>query len=238
VRRLLTLLPAAAVAFAVAGAAQRQIEVDPPNDKDPVMITKVTVNGYEVQCHLLNPPGLPQFQPITPFEWGDDWLEKLDIQLFNRTDKAIAYGRLALRYPESKNGPTAPINVTNVDFGMVPPNDFLSNGQPFPHRPGEQPVSLESGKYLVIHAADYAEAIGRSRDAVKPGWVPTRIEIGAVEFFFDDGMRWGFHRYSVPDPEHPGRWIYQAQSYFPGRSNDNWPVPGYRWGQWTPVRPK
>lgn len=234
-KRLVILLSAATLAYPGADAAQRQIEVDPPNSKNPVMITKVTAQGYEIQCHLLNPPGLPQFQPIAPFEWGDDWLQNLDIEIFNRTNKAIAFGRITLSFPESKTMPNAPTAVIHLDFGIAPPNDFLANGQPFPHRSGEQPVSLAPGKSLVIHAADYADTIRRALDGVKPGWVPNRMAIGEGYFLFSDGMRWSFRRYSIPDPEHPGRWIYQEPSYFPGKSDDNWPAPGYRWGRWTPV---
>jgi hypothetical protein len=45
-------------------------------------------------------------------------------------------------------------------------------------------------------------------------------------FYFDDGMQWSLARYSVPDPEHPGKFKELPADYFPGKRKRNWP-PGY-----------
>lgn len=227
-----------AVGPATALAAQGQIEIEPANMRNAVMITRVTVGGSEVQCGQLGPPGGPAVLPVTPFEAGDDWPQATEIYLFNRTNKTIVAGRiiLALLKTGIEAGPAAlemksgvPIPLIHLDFGVIPANAFLSNGQPFPHRAGERPVSLSPEQTLVIRVGDYADIVKRGLDQIAPNRAPARIFIIKGLFYFSDGMRWGSNLYSVPDASRPGQWIRQDEFYFPGNVEKNWPVPGHRW---------
>lgn len=217
------------IAFVPGFAAQRQIEVEPPSSyRDPVMISKVTVGGNEVQCRLPEPPGGQLYQPITPFESGDEWLQAVEIHIFNRTDKVIVAGRIFIDFPEA-HGP-ASMWITNLDFGMEPANAFLSNGKPLPHRAGERRISLNPGQTLVVRVADYIDRIRHSLEDVMVNRAPTKIVIHKGHFFFSDGMEWYGAQYSVPAPGHPGQRIPEDPLYFPGNRENNWPLPGYKWG--------
>lgn len=239
------LMPALLLAASPLSAfgAQGQIEIEPASLRNAVMITRVTVGGVEVQCGQLSRSGgrvgSPAVQPVTPFEAGDDWPLATEIYLFNRTNKAIAAGRLDLAFLktgieagaaalEMKNG--GPVPIVHLDFGVMPANVFLSNGQPFPHRADERPILLPPGGTLAIRVADYAGKIKQAL-AESSGRAPARLFIIEGLFYFSDGMRWGHNLYSVPDAGHPGQWIREDPLYFPGDRENNWPAPGHRWGR-------
>jgi hypothetical protein len=52
------------------------------------------------------------------------------------------------------------------------------------------------------------------------------VNVYLSAFYFADGMEWGLGRYSVPDPDHPGKFKPLPANYFPGKRGRNWP-PGY-----------
>jgi hypothetical protein len=55
-------------------AAEKRLEVEPQLSHDAALITKVTLGDSELKC------GLPldefTFQPVVPFDAGDDWIRK------------------------------------------------------------------------------------------------------------------------------------------------------------------
>lgn len=221
-------MTAAATAPLVA-ATYRQIEVEPPSTyRDAVIVTRVTVGGMEV--HFKRPSHLWALHPdagIAPFEWGDDWLENIEIQLFNRTTKTIVAGRLDLVFSDLGGDavPRPGRRSVFLDFGRRPANAaFFGNGQPIPQDPKQQPLSWGPGQTIVIRAKDYIDKIRlQTQDRV-----PTQIFVIKHPVFFSDGMRWDGNYY-VPDPAHPGRWLATDPLYFPGDREDNWPLPGQRW---------
>ncbi|SPF55329.1 exported hypothetical protein [Candidatus Sulfopaludibacter sp. SbA4] len=209
-------------------AAQRAIEVEPPSTfRDPVLVSKVTVGGSEVQCKRPSPLGAEHlFEPITPFEWGDDWLQNIEIHLFNRTSRTIVFGRVVVAFSELGSGPAASgRRVAFLDFGRIPANAaFFGDGKPMPQNPDQQPLSWGPRQTIVVHVGDYIDKIrGQIHDEV-----PTQVFIIKRPFFFADGMRWDGD-YAVPDPAHPGQWVAKEPLHFPGDREDNWPVPGQRW---------
>ena len=220
----------AAMACVCAGApargALRQIETEPSSLVDPVTITEVTVGNMQVQCGLLRAQPARGRDLTVPFEWGENWLQHVEIYLFNRTNKTIVAGRITLTFPETKVGTT--VSVFPIDFGVIPANDFLSNGQPFPHRANEIPVSWGPGRSMILHLADYADRIKVALSQEMPDRAPSRIFVIRTHFFFSDGMQWYVGRFFTPDPQQPGKVTYLDPNYFPGDSDDNWPVPGQR----------
>jgi len=68
--------------------------------------------------------------------------------------------------------------------------------------------------------------IGETLAAYMPVTALTKVAIHIGPFFFEDGMRWNPGSYSLPDPEHHGKFKYLPDNYFPGRRGHNSP-PGY-----------
>ncbi len=82
---------------------------------------------------------------------------------------------------------------------------------------------------MVVHVNDYmAEIESRLSNSPTPLAVTAlnKLNVYRGVFYFEDGMRWEGGRYSVPDPDHPGKFKYLPVDYFPGKRAHNWP-PGY-----------
>lgn len=86
-------------------------------------------------------------------------------------------------------------------------------------------MSFAPGQTLLIPVGGYIDQIRASVDNM-PFMTVTKCTIRRRDFFFDDGMRWDGGDYSVPDPEHPGKFKELDGKYFPGNESRNWP-PGY-----------
>lgn len=224
-KRIVGLGPALlAVAAITAFAGERQVKIKSiPSMRDPVVITRVTVRNRQIQCGVLAQPGGLSFEPVTPFQEDDNWLENTDIYLFNRTVKTIVAGRINLLFPETGT----PEVMTHLDFGIVPANVFLSDGRPFPHQRGEQAVSLGPNQTFVIHVGEYGARLKAVAEDMH-GNGPTQVVITEGSFFFSDGMRWSAPYYYAPDPHQPGQTQRMDALFFPGDREDNWPVPGVR----------
>ncbi|MGA2274993.1 MAG: hypothetical protein ABSH00_15665 [Bryobacteraceae bacterium] len=213
-------------------AAEKVIEVESQHGSDAVMVTKVTFGNSEVQCGLIVSP--TEVQPVTPIEAGDDWLQNLTIYLLNRTNKTIVFGQIALAFPETGDGsPQHPQAVYILTLGRLPESvAFSGTGQPLRQDPGRQPIWFARGQTLRIRVGDYTEQIRTYVDGVRASGTPsftalTKCIIRRSSFVFDDGMRWD-GEYSLPDPEHRGKWKRIEGDYFPhdGDRYPPWP-PNY-----------
>jgi hypothetical protein len=204
----------------------KQVTCVPQTPMDAVVITKVTVAGQEVQCGLTLGPDYAQ--TVTPFQAGDDWLSQMDIYLFNRTNKTIAYATLLLAFPDTGNGITDPMSVYGLSVGRLPDVDaFSSPTRSRRVKPGSKPANFAPGQTLVIHVRDHLDAIKAYVEQRMPLYLASKLETTRGSFYFDDGMRWtGGGGFSVPDPEHQGKFKYlDPARFFPGRSDLNWPPP-------------
>jgi hypothetical protein len=74
--------------------------------------------------------------------------------------------------------------------------------------PGGPSLNWEPEQTIVVPVSDYMP------------------EIYLGDFYFADGMQWNLGRYSVPDPDHRGKFKPLHADYFPARRGRNWP-PGY-----------
>lgn len=54
----------------------------------------------------------------------------------------------------------------------------------------------------------------------------TKLTFSRGIIYFGDGMSWRLGRYTVPDPQHPGKVTELPVDYFPGARGNNWP-PGH-----------
>ena len=79
---------------------------------------------------------------------------------------------------------------------------------------------------MVIHVSDYADEIESDLSDFMLPTAVTKVKLYRGVFYFEDGMRWNLGRYSVPDPDHHGKFNQLPADYFPGRRGNNWP-PGY-----------
>ncbi len=202
---------------------------DPSMIGDPVMITDISVAGKSVQCGLFVRPNAG-LQPITPFQAGSDWIQQMTISLFNRTNKVIAFGGLNMRFLDTGDCHALPCASVAIRFGQRPAIDAYDErtGKSVrPERPGSAPLDWRPGQTFVVHVSDYMGDIEKSTlSNTMPVTAVTKVAIFRGTFYFDDGMRWTLGRFSVPDPEHPGKFNNLPAEYFPGARAHNLP-PGY-----------
>jgi hypothetical protein len=196
---------------------------------DAVMISNVAVAGRTIECGLfIEPPAV--VQPFTPFEAGDNWLQQMTISLINRTNKTIVFGTVTFHFPDAGNYSSAQPGVgTQLQFGQVPAIDAYDGrtGQPVRlNHPERPPLDWGPEQTIVVHVSDYMPEIEALLANFLPGSAATKVNVYLSAFYFADGMEWGLGRYSVPDPDHPGKFKPLPANYFPGKRGRNWP-PGY-----------
>jgi hypothetical protein len=196
---------------------------------DAVMISNVAVAGKTIECGLfIKPPAV--VQPFTPFEAGDNWLQQMTISLINRTNKTIVFGTFSFHFPDAGDYSSAlPGFGTQLESGQVPAIDAYDGrtGQPIrPNHPERPPLDWGPEQTIVLHVSDYMPEIEALLAHFLPGSAATKVDVYLDAFYFADGMEWGLGRYSVPDPDHPGKLKPLPADYFPGRRGRNWP-PGY-----------
>ena len=206
---------------AAAATVSRSIEVDPQHRSDAVLITEVDVGPSSIQCGIVIGPR--EVQPVTPFPADDDWLKDTRIVLLNRTNKTIAFGQVTLAFPETGTGATAsPQKVFTIHLGRLPANVVAvrQGGQPAPQSaPLHSSLSFGPGERITLRLADYTDQLRAAMDGI-PLTALTKCRIHLGSFIFDDGLRWD-GTYSLPDPDHPGKFKAMDGRYFPG--TPTWP---------------
>ncbi|MGH9453839.1 MAG: hypothetical protein ACRD2O_07710 [Terriglobia bacterium] len=205
----------------------KMVYIDAQYRVDPVTITKVTVGDQEIQPGLATGPR--EDKPGTPFQSGEDWLKTMYISLLNRTNKVIVRAELQLWFPDTGNGsPSQPATAYTMTFGLRPEIDsYASHGQKLLPELGKQPILLAPGQTLVIHVADYVDAIQSRVEEELPFSQITRVTIQRLRVYFVDGMRWtDLDGFGVPDPDHPGQFMRRdGNTFFPGDPRQYWPPP-------------
>jgi len=196
---------------------------------DAVMISNVAVAGKTIECGLfIKPPAV--VQPFTPFEAGGDWLRQMTISLINRTNKTIVFGAVTFHFLDVGECSVAqPCAGAGLEFGQRPAIDAYDGrtGQPLRlNHPERAPLDWGPEQTIVVHVSDYMPEIEASLANYVPASAVTKVNVYRGNFYFADGMAWGLGRYSVPDPDHPGKFKPLAADYFPGKRGRNWP-PGY-----------
>lgn len=201
---------------------------DPSQITSAVMITTIAVAHKSVDCGLfVKPPAV--VQPVVPFQAGSDWLQQMTISVFNRTNKRIVFGAINLQFLDTGDCRTLPCATDEMHFGQIPTVDAYDGrtGRPLkPERPEEPPLDWKPGQILTIHVGDYMDEIKRNVEHYLPVTAVNKVAVHLSAFFFEDGMRSVGPFYSVPDPEHHGKFRYLPENYFPGKRENNWP-PGY-----------
>ena len=125
-----------------------------------------------------------------------------------------------------------PCAIEEIHLGQMPSVAAYDSrtGQPLkPEHPERQALDWKPGQTLAVRVADYVDEIEK-RLSNHPNHLPvdavSKVAVHIGPFFFADGMRWFGLRYSIPDPEHLGKFKDLPESYFPGKRRHNWP-PGY-----------
>lgn len=196
---------------------------------DAVLISNIAVAGKTVECGLfIKPPVV--IQPVTPFQAGPEWLSQMTISLVNRTNKTIVFAGLIIHFLDTGDCRSAPCARSEFHVGQRPPVDAYDGrtGQPLkPEHPERPPLDWKSEQTIVVHVSDFMPEIEESLGNYgMPVTAVTKVDVSRGAFYFADGMLWAFGRYSVPDPQHPGKFSRLPADYFPGRKGNNWP-PGY-----------
>lgn len=210
----------------------KMVYIDAQYRMDPVTIVKVTVGNQQIQPGMSTAARVDQ--PATPFQADEDWLKTMSISLLNRTDKIIVRAEIMLFFPDTGNGsiPQGRISPTvmmyTMTLGQRPEIDsYASPGQKYAPEPDKQPILLAPGQTLVIHVADYVDAMQSLVEEKLPFSQVTRLAIRRFRFYFVDGMRWDdLNGFGVPDPNHPGQFTHtDRNTFFPGDPHQNWPPP-------------
>jgi hypothetical protein len=185
---------------------------------DAVRITKVSVDGQQIETGLSGPRG--EYRQGTPFQADEGWLKNMTITLINRTDKPIVYAQIMLWFPDTMNAnPDKATTSYRVIVGQRPESSlFYKDGSKIPPDTTKKPLLLAPGETLVISLAADAEAI---QSTIEGGGNTsfsniTRLNIEPRDFYFADGMRWSIGSYYTPDASHPGKYIKLDDTYFPG----------------------
>jgi hypothetical protein len=201
---------------------------DPAQITDAVMITNVSIGNSNLECGLfVKPPAV--VQPVVPFQASNNWLREMSITLINRTNKVIVAGTVTLQFLDTGDCRSQPCFAANVDIGHMPAVDAYDGRTGKPLRlahPEQQPLDWRPGQLLTVHISDH---MGDVEQSIAGHLQPTAVNDVAIHigpFFFADGMRSVGSYYSVPDPEHHGKYKYLPYDYFPGNRGANWP-PGY-----------
>jgi hypothetical protein len=195
------------------GNGQKLVEVGPQGRSDAVWVTKIIIGDQEVH-------------PGTPFQAGNDWLGKMSISLENRTNKTIEFSTIVLGFPETGDGRTQPQRMFDLHLGRPPAVDAFNDrtGKPIPIDPAIKPLSFVPNQTLEIRVADYMGELKAYVERSLALAQVTHCVIHRGTFFFSDGMRWNTGGFSVPDPDHPGKFTDMAGRYFP---SDGRRVPQY-----------
>jgi hypothetical protein len=205
----------------------KMVYIDAQYRVDPVTITAVTVGDQQIQPGLST--GAREVQPGTPFQADEDWLKTMSISLKNRTDKVIVRAEIQLWFPDTGDGsPSQPVTTYTITLGQRPDIvSYTNRGQKLPPEPGKQALLHTPGQTLVIHVADYIDAIQSRVEEKIPFAQVTRFAIQRLQFYFVDGTRWNdLNGFGVPDPEHPGQFKNMDRNrYFPGDPSRDWPPP-------------
>lgn len=195
---------------------------------DGVLISNVSVAGKTIESGLfIKPPAV--IQPVTPFQAGSDWLQQMTVSLVNRTNKTIASGGIILHFLDTGDCHATPCVGVTLHFGQMPAVDAYDGrtGRPLrPEHPEAPPLGWKPEQTITIKVSDYMAEIEQQLANYIPVTDVTKVNVYRGAFYFEDGTRWTGGRFSVPDPEHPGKFTDLPANYFPGRRGHNWP-PGY-----------
>jgi hypothetical protein len=226
------MIPAIATIWPAIGAvgafaAERQVEVQKQTPDDAIVISRVRLGDSELRCGLpITRSEQPRYQSIVPFEAGSDWLGNLKIDILNRTDKTIAYLQIYLGFPETGDGLTRETAGLNhyITRGRIPAQ---ANLPPRPPDLSRAPISLLPGQTLHIQLSDEVEILRESLGKFPKRPLSfasvTKCFIGRAGVYFDDGMSWHVHEYSIPDRELPGKFQNLESGFFPGDRMRYWP---------------
>ena len=207
-------------------AGEKLVEITPEHRSDAVMITKITVGDVNVQCGVIINPH--EMQPVLPFQAGSDWLQNMTISVFNRTDKTIAAFYMEVVFQQTGDGRVAPRRAHPIWVGQLPKIDAFNGrtGQPLRPHPERKPIAWQPGQTFAIHLGDYIEDVQANLADLMSLTSVNQVLIRISPVFFEDGMRWESGGFSIPDGDHPGKFQYLPDNYFPGNQYHNWP-PGY-----------
>jgi|WetSurMetagenome_2_1015567.scaffolds.fasta_scaffold71245_2 hypothetical protein len=206
---------------------KRYVKLPIANQYDPVVILGAALGSVTVQAGRFGKPDTTD--PITPFEAGDDWIQRLTLRLFNRTEAVIVAVNIDIVFPETGDGSAShPLRGVPLNLGRIPENAaFDKFGNVFPQPAEWSPLSFVRGP-MKVDLSDYIRRIRSGAESAIRLASSTKLEIELTSCYFSNGMKWANGSYFTPDSGYPGRWLPMERGYFPGFSDRNWPgSPGW-----------
>jgi hypothetical protein len=168
----------------VEGAPQnpkRMLRRDHPSEGEPVVITKVTVEGNEVKFKK-------------EFDAGNDWYKSLAITVENRSGKPLVYMQVGLLFKRPSDS-TDRLSVSELNYGG---SESLALRQGRPQLgPGES-VELRFDQQDQAALEEFLSDTGYSS-------VP-QIDVSVRAVICADGSKWSLGRWFSKDSKAPTGW--------------------------------
>jgi hypothetical protein len=207
---------------AAPGQMQREVNAHVPDKMQPVVVTKITLGDVTVQPgRFVKPVGEAQ-DPVAPFTADGDWVQNLTVYLFNRTNQTIVHAVFTFVFPETLDYAAHRGPVYRMQIGRIPPSVAFDKGRPIQQAPESQPIMFRPGQTMAIHLGDYIDQIKAAIEPTEPLAGLTKMEVGLVGFFFEDGLQWsgGFRAF---DPKSSTWRRVEDPNFFPGDPDARWP---------------
>lgn len=129
----------------------------------------------------------------------EEWLKDFTIDFKNISGKPITYVSMTITFPETRS--TGNTMTYFINYGVLPNTPNKNNDQPkllAPNKIAQVALSPERYGKLKNFLATRNHALTDLTEA--------RLRIMSV--YFEDGTRWNAGAISRPDPNKPGRYIY------------------------------
>lgn len=171
---------------------------------DPVRIIAVMEGEQQI-----TPVVASKHEKETPFQAGDDWLNKMTIIVRNMSGKEVIAAHLLVDFPQTGAGvPDDGVVAQPIWLGRTPERALYDkrNGKKI-ELPTSQPLHLMPGQELKISLSPYYGEMTTSIERKLPVSQVTSCWIRLQQFYFADGTRWAPGNFQKPDPNVPGKYL-------------------------------
>jgi hypothetical protein len=195
-----------------AGVGSKTLMVDRPLADDPIRIVKVMEGVTELKWDGHEYPNKYAWEAA--FDAGDDWLRDLSFVIKNVSAKKIVYLNVSSVLFETAHWREKVTKQTSLGTAMnwvgQRPEDALyaPGGRRLHPDPGPA-IELAPDQELTvpIENPDFYSALRSSIEERASMSSVTASNTLIGEIFFEDGTKWGGHKYQRPNTDKPGYWI-------------------------------
>lgn len=172
-------------------------------DKKEKKFTKENLKNEPIEFVELNSNG-KKFKLDEKSSQETEWLKNFTINFKNISDKPITYVNIAITFPETRASGLPMVYF--IKYGVSPDVPNYSNDEPkllLPNETAQISLSAERYNKLTNFLATRHHAL--------TGLTEAHLTIQSV--FFNDGTNWFAGAVSRPDPNRPGKYIYDKDNH-------------------------